>query len=537
VKSNPILIPQILKILQSQTAPVKTIDLAKCLQLKTSSEINPTLYAMQKKHLIKKINDSPPTWSTEPSGVGLMDTNNSDRQDEKVESFYRETPHMPEEQLRLLRLENLQSSSSYNPFSLSGLESHLSDSYRNEGSIDPLSQHNSRYDLSDEVDVKNHSHNEIPSQIEKTECEQLKMIDSSKDQLTDEEIVLEALLKCPMLMGRAFVLTKSLNMSENEVTLLMESCLKKGLVSKKDNIWIMTKEGENFMKGKIATPDKRNLQNNVRNVQQEKMQTSGLPPSPRQLLQCTSNTTNENLSSLPVSNTLMSDAVNKQFTSSSMPQKPMTSHMTFSQIRGNNPVPLMQLDTTNSPMVRMLSLSARFQSPPSSRITPQPMNHPVRPSLLSLVNRDVLKKSNDNYSNMPDAQSLSAKLTYGHEEQLSSISDSQPFMGELRTTSSTSPQDGFKPQSQPFMGEFRTPPSPSSQGGFRPPPPPMALVEKERGSNSDVGPNLIDDAQVGLQFLLKSNKMTPTSQPEIQYDMETDGGKTIKKSEEPICNQ
>ena len=533
MKTNPILIPQILKILKSQTAPVKTIDLAKYVQLKTSSEINPTLYAMQKKHLIKKINDSPPTWSTEPSGVVLMDTKNSDWQDEKVESLYREIPYMPEEQLRMLRLDNLQSNSSDNPFYLSNLESHLPDSYRNEGSINPLSQHNSRCDLSDEVDMKNHSHNEIPSQIEKTEYEQLKtlkMIESGKDQLTDEEIVLEALLKCPMQMGKTFVITKSVNMTENEVTLLMESCLKKGLVCEKDNIWIMTKEGDNFMKGKIATPDRRNLQNNVRNVQQEKMQTSGPPPSPRQLLQCTSYTTNENLSGLPVSNTLVSHAVNKQLTSSSMPQKPMTSHMTFSQIRGNNPVPLMQLDTTNSPMVRMLSLSARFQSPPSSRITPQPMNRSVRPSLLSL-NRDVLKKSNNNYSNMPDAQSLSAKLTYGHEEQLSSISDGQPFMGELRTTSSTSPQDGFKPQCQPFMGEFRTS-SPSSQDDFRPPLPPMALVEKERSSNSDVGSNLMDNAEVGLQLLLKSNKMTPTSQPEIQYDFGKDGGKTIKKSEE-----
>ena len=484
---------------------------------------------MQKKHLIKKINDSPPTWSTELSGVELMDTNNSDWQDEKVESFYRD---MPEEQLKSLSLENLQSSSGDNPFPLCS-----SDSYRNEGLIDPLSQHNSRYDLSDKEDMKNYSHNEIPSQIEKTEYEQLKtlkMIDSGKDQLTDEEIVLEALSKCPMQMGRVFVITKSLNMSENKVTFLMESCLKKGLVSKQDNIWIMTKEGENFMKGKIATPDERNLQNNVRNVQQEKVQTSGPPPSPRQLLQCTSNTTNENLSSLPVSNTLMSHVVNKQFPSSlmSMPQKPMTNHTTFSQIRGNNPVPLMQLNATNSPVVRMLSLSARFQSPPSSRITPQPMNRPVRPSLLSLVNRDGLKKSDDNYSNMPDAQSSSAKLTYGHEEQLSSISDSRPFMGELRTTSSASPQDGFKLQSQPFMGEFRTTPSPSSQGVFRPPPPPMALVEKERSSNSDVGPNLMDDAQVGLQSLLKSNKMRPTSQPEIQYDMGKDGGKTIQKSEE-----
>lgn len=525
VKSNPILIPQILKILQSQTAPVKSIDLAKCLQLKTSSEINPTLYAMQKKHLIKKINDSPPTWSAEPSGVGLMDTNNPDWQDEKVESF-----HMPEEQLRLLRLESLQSSSSDNPFSLSSLKSHLSDSYRNEELRNPLSEHNSRYDLSDGVDMKNYSHNEIPSQIERTQYEQLKtlkMIDSGKDQLTDEEIVLEALSKCPMQMGTAFVITKLLNMSENQVTLLMESCLKKGLLSKKDNIWIMSKEGENFMKGKIATPDKRNLQNNVRNVQQKKVQTSGPPPSPRQLLQCTSNTTNEHFSSLPVSDTLMTHVVNKQFTSSSMQKKPITSHMTFSQIRGNNPVPLMQLDTTNSPMVRMLNMSARFQNPPSSRITPQPMNHPVRPSLLSL------KKSNDNYSNMPDAQSLSTKLTYGHEEQLSSLNDSKPFMGEIRTTSSSpSSQDGFKSQSQPFMGEFQTTPSPSLHGGFRPPPPPMALVEKERSSTSDVGPNLMDDAQVGLQFLLQSNKMTPTSQPEIQYDMGKDGGKAIKKLKE-----
>jgi hypothetical protein len=56
---------------------------------------------MQKKHLIKKINDSPPTWSTELSGVELMDTNNSDWQDEKVESFYRD---MPEEQLKSLSL-------------------------------------------------------------------------------------------------------------------------------------------------------------------------------------------------------------------------------------------------------------------------------------------------------------------------------------------------------------------------------------------------------------------------------------------------
>lgn len=53
----------VLDVLRGWGHPMKTIDLAHRLNMRTTAAVNPTLYLMQREHLISRINISPPTWS------------------------------------------------------------------------------------------------------------------------------------------------------------------------------------------------------------------------------------------------------------------------------------------------------------------------------------------------------------------------------------------------------------------------------------------------------------------------------------------
>lgn len=60
---NKDLSKRILSFLHGRSKVVKTIEIAKAVGCKTAKEINPTLYGMQRKDMVVKVTESPPSWS------------------------------------------------------------------------------------------------------------------------------------------------------------------------------------------------------------------------------------------------------------------------------------------------------------------------------------------------------------------------------------------------------------------------------------------------------------------------------------------
>ena len=61
------------------TQQINSNDLAKRIGFKTKKEINPKLYALQRKNLVKKVEESPPVWEIAPSGRAQVQRNRGGR--------------------------------------------------------------------------------------------------------------------------------------------------------------------------------------------------------------------------------------------------------------------------------------------------------------------------------------------------------------------------------------------------------------------------------------------------------------------------
>ncbi|CAC5420142.1 Double-stranded RNA-specific adenosine deaminase [Mytilus coruscus] len=488
-KVKPELIPQVVKFLKSLDCPVQTIAITKYLQFRTSSEINPTLYAMQKKGYIKKVCEKPVSWTIGHSALALMDTGESEWRDVKVETFQGDLTNMTEEHLKLLRLESFQSSSS------SEQPSSLQSNFSNPPSLklEPVENDNlvsdfSQQQISDfertDMETADAVNNELDIVCKGNESDKTEM------NLSDEDLVLEALSKCPTQMGRTFVIKKSLELTEEQVQSLLEKSAKKSLVKFDGNIWVMTPNGVKYIKDKLGINIDENMHTNVpNNRQKQKVITSGPPPSPRQLLQNPMLTTCTSQSNLD-HNT--SGANNSQ---SSLPLAPRFGQI--QQIRGSNPVPLMQVNTSNSPMMRTLNMSVRLQNPPSSRLVQQQISpSTVRPSLLTLM-----KSSNINTS-------LNKTQTEVFQSKLNSMPNSVESMEQRSQFSS------MKPSGRIPVAERLAQQTLPTTSGFKPPQFPMALVQQERNESGMEEPNLVEAAAKGIQALMNrsgQNNQTSTS--------------------------
>ncbi|XP_063400557.1 uncharacterized protein LOC134685078 isoform X2 [Mytilus trossulus] len=508
-KVKPELIPQIVKFLKSLDCPAPTINITKYLQFRTSSEINPTLYAMQRKGYIKKVCDKPVNWTIGHSSPALMDTGESELRDLKEETFHgdlQNVTNMTEEHLKLLRLESFQSSSS------SEQPSSLQSNFSNPPSLklEPVEN---------ETLVSDFSHQQI-SDFERTDMETADAVNNDLDimcrknetiktemKYSDEDLVLEALSKCPTQMGRTFVIKKSLEMTEEQVESLLEKSAKKSLVKFDGNIWVMTPNGVKYIKDKLGINIDENMHTNVQNsrqFQKQKVPRSGPPPSPRQLLQ------NPMLTSAGQNN-LDYNTPGANNSQSSLPCLPLAPRIgQIQQIRGGNPVPLMHVDTSirNSPMIRTLNMSVRLQNPPSSRLVQQQISpSAVRPSLLTLM-----KSSNINTT-------LNKTQTEDFKSNLNSMPNSVESMDQRSQFSSMKPSgripvaERLAHQTSPTTSGFKPSPSPTTSG-FKPPPSPMALVQQERKTSGMEEPNLVEDAAKGIQALMHmsgQNNQTSTS--------------------------
>ncbi|VDI65576.1 double-stranded RNA-specific adenosine deaminase [Mytilus galloprovincialis] len=494
-KVKPELIPQIVKFLKALDYPAQTIHITKYLQFRTSSEINPTLYAMQRKGYIKKVCDKPANWTIGHSSPALMDTGESEWRDVKVETFQGDLTNVTEEHLKLLRLESFQSSSS------SEQPSSLQSNFSNPPSLklEPVENENLVSDFS-----KRHI-----LDIERTDMETADSLNNDLDivcrgnetlktemKYSDEDLVLEALSKCPTQMGRTFVIKNSLEMTEEQVESLLEKSAKKSLVKFDGNIWVMTPNGVKYIKDKLGINIDENMHTNVQNSRQSQKQKvimSGPPPSPRQLLQ------NPMLTSAGQNN-LDYKTPGENNSQSSLPCLPLAPRIgQIQQIRGGNPVPLMQVDTSirNSPMIRTLNMSVRLQNPPSSRLVQQQISpSTVRPSLLTLM-----KSSNVN-------NSLNKTQTEDFKSNLNSMPNSVESMDQRPQFSS------MKPAGRIPVAERLAHQTSPTISGFKPPPSPMALVQKERNASGMEEPNLVEDAAKGIQALMHrsgQNNQTSTS--------------------------
>ena len=91
---------RVLHCLSGELKPVRTIAIAKSLGFNTAKEVNPTLYAMLKSGLLKKIDGTPPLWEVEKylprSSVNTADT-------EMMENVQQESepPNMANEGLQM----------------------------------------------------------------------------------------------------------------------------------------------------------------------------------------------------------------------------------------------------------------------------------------------------------------------------------------------------------------------------------------------------------------------------------------------------
>ena len=64
---------QLLTVLKGKTEAIHSNDLAKLVGLRSKKEINPTLFAMQRQGLVRKVSESPPLWVITPYGRQLTD--------------------------------------------------------------------------------------------------------------------------------------------------------------------------------------------------------------------------------------------------------------------------------------------------------------------------------------------------------------------------------------------------------------------------------------------------------------------------------
>ncbi|XP_063400558.1 double-stranded RNA-specific adenosine deaminase-like isoform X3 [Mytilus trossulus] len=464
---------------------------------------------MQRKGYIKKVCDKPVNWTIGHSSPALMDTGESELRDLKEETFHgdlQNVTNMTEEHLKLLRLESFQSSSS------SEQPSSLQSNFSNPPSLklEPVEN---------ETLVSDFSHQQI-SDFERTDMETADAVNNDLDimcrknetiktemKYSDEDLVLEALSKCPTQMGRTFVIKKSLEMTEEQVESLLEKSAKKSLVKFDGNIWVMTPNGVKYIKDKLGINIDENMHTNVQNsrqFQKQKVPRSGPPPSPRQLLQ------NPMLTSAGQNN-LDYNTPGANNSQSSLPCLPLAPRIgQIQQIRGGNPVPLMHVDTSirNSPMIRTLNMSVRLQNPPSSRLVQQQISpSAVRPSLLTLM-----KSSNINTT-------LNKTQTEDFKSNLNSMPNSVESMDQRSQFSSMKPSgripvaERLAHQTSPTTSGFKPSPSPTTSG-FKPPPSPMALVQQERKTSGMEEPNLVEDAAKGIQALMHmsgQNNQTSTS--------------------------
>ncbi|XP_062578030.1 double-stranded RNA-specific adenosine deaminase-like [Saccostrea cucullata] len=320
---NPQQAQKIIQFLQTQNMPIKSIDIARHLGFRTSREINPTLYHMEKTGIVQRSGDrGSVTWILNPAegtqqaallddpgivGVGMLQNSpqfayvepQQDSGGIKVEGQFEqsfnasntfnsnfsqcasadvsiEDPFMgnlTSNQLSEIEYESSQSEPSLNLDQINDAKRTL----RSKGYID---------DESDVTSVGEDTENEMETYLAPLQSTPLVTSpeDNSGSQLEDTgssatapyyqsdsdmsepgqmDQVLKGLLKCPNSTGVNFVIASKAGLEKGEVEDILQNCLKSKYVSTTNSpsgtIYMLTEKGENYIKSKIGKMETKGL--------------------------------------------------------------------------------------------------------------------------------------------------------------------------------------------------------------------------------------------------------------------------------------
>ncbi|KAK3103361.1 hypothetical protein FSP39_018710 [Pinctada imbricata] len=245
---NQELIPKIVSYLQSTDQAVRTIDLAKHCGFRTSTEINPTLYNLCRRNLIRQASHQPALWcrvrddgsgfNTYNTGeeyghdhVGSMDTEDVENQRDGFEATAQSFPHSSDFAEGL----NISNNAHVGDWS----DQPARDSTSNMNSVD-VSSNDTRRNDSVNIAVK-----KIPVKSVSRE--------EGTSSSSDIDRLLFAMLLCPNYKAKSFVIGTKMKPQENLKTVqnILEECLRRGFVDTNELLWMLTEEGEKYIKTKI----------------------------------------------------------------------------------------------------------------------------------------------------------------------------------------------------------------------------------------------------------------------------------------------
>lgn len=555
------IIPQIMEFLRLRKLPIKTYDIAKHFNCKTSAEINPTLYAMQRKRLISKVGQSPVSWKLGQADETFMESDNE----------WNDIETSAEEKLRLLRLVSCQSSSGSEPFP----------SFRSNYSEQPsLNSEQSLHFIDNRNHLSDTGFSESNTDIEEgqnslcsnTPTVKKEIMDQEVPYFSEEDTVLKALWKCPNQMASEFVIGKHLenpSFSNGKLKIVLEGLKQKHFVDIVGSAWIMKPKGIEYLKETYDMTLKENIQRSEKIGKASIMRRgTGPPPPPRELLEHQQNLAcgvtvpssvlsgRQNPMPLQSSETSVSLMESQEYGKDIRTPVPLMSLKTTgtysfqsqpSKGSFSSPSPLMSVDTTaskfskfqqpftntsqatslmgmnagQSPLLSTLSVISRFQSNP---LPQQFGNVNVRPSLLTIRNsirgstpfnmtQQEIASDQRCSTNVTPASTSTAHV-HGQQSFNSGNSSRVTVADKLNHQFSMPPPSLLTPCSTSSnlvnstgtnlaVATVSTGKNQSQAStGFKPPLSPAELVKLEKNAGEDV--NIAEAAAVGINVLLKN---------------------------------
>lgn len=499
---------------------------------------------MNRKHLISKVEEIPPSWTIGNASVPFLETEDDWR--DITESYDGDIDDMTEKQLKPLQLENCQSSNSSETFS--SFHSDFSEP-------PPINALQSRQ--CGDAGLYNTPMNSS-SNIKSEAMDQ----DSS---LSDEDAVLKALFKCPSQMGSDFVIMNHIENStitNERLKTVLEELKQQNLVDSAGLVWVIKPKGMDYLKEKFGIISDGNISRSEQGGKAAIMRRgTGPPPTPRALLESEQQAAGGMTSSTlighqsqdafkpQVPQTLSSSSMKSQGFGSPVPMNSLESFRFQSNQSIGAPAPLMSVDTSTSkfsqlqqplsnpsrltltnpgrsPLLNTLSIINQYQQRQAAPPT-QPTR--VRPSLLTIRGPTPINEQPDTV--MGQCSSSSAPST----------SPSYPFQGSSATTaaqnnpfpafSGTSNSQSYPRLQQPqslssgshltvgesLVQQFSKPPPSLPQqkevSSSKPPPSPAELLERERCAKEGIN---MAEAAVGINVLMKNLQPATASQSTLK---------------------